>query len=81
MPPLKGSSKFHKYCNALPEPSDMLDRFVNVTAPSGKQTEAGNVKPETGFGKTANGMAEPATEGVSHWLKRVLPSLPTCRII
>ena len=56
----------------------MFERFANVTVPSGKQTEAGNLKLATGLANILKGIAEPATEGVSHLLKMVLPSVPVC---
>ena len=54
---------------------------MKFTVPSGKQTEGGNLKSATGLGKIVKGIAEPATLGVSHSLKRVLPSLPDLNMI
>ena len=81
MPPLNGLSKSHRYRKVFSEPSAMLELFTNITLPSGRQTVSVNAKFATGFGNILNGMAVPATDGVSHSLKSVLPSLPTLRTI
>ena len=59
----------------------MVERFANDTEASGRQTDGGIPKLARGLGRIINGTAEPATEGVSHLLKMVFPSVPIFKMI
>lgn len=79
--PLNGSSKFQTYLKAFSVPSIIVERFANDTTALGKHIDAGIAKLLTGLGRMIKGSNEPATEGVSHLLRIVLPSVPTLKTI